>query len=41
MDAVEGGGVADEDVGLGDLGARAGLTVFFVVSGIGSERRRE
>lgn len=40
-DAVEGGGVAVEDVGLVDLGARAGLMVFFAGSGMGEERRRE
>lgn len=41
VDAAEGGGVAEEDVGLEDLGARAGLMVFFAGVGIGWERRRE
>lgn len=41
VDAAEGGGVAGEDVGLEDLGARAGLMVFFAGVGMGWERRRE
>ena len=41
VDAAEGGGVVDEDVGLEDLGARTGLMVFFAGVGIGWERRRE
>lgn len=41
VDAAEGGGVAEEDVGLEDLGARAGLMVFLAGVVIGWERRRE
>ena len=41
VDAAEGGGVADEDVGLEDSGAGAGLVVLFAGLGIGWERRRE
>lgn len=38
---AERGGVAEEDVGLEDLGARAGLMVFLAGSEMGEERRRE
>lgn len=38
--ADRGGGVADEELGLEDLGARAGLMGFFAGVGMGWERRR-
>lgn len=41
VDAAEGGGVADEEVGWVGLGARAGLRVFLTGVGMGWERRRE
>lgn len=38
---AEGGGVEGEEVGLEELGARAGLMVSFAGVGDGWERRRE
>lgn len=37
---AEGGGVADEEVGLEELGARDGLMVFLAGVGMGWERMR-